>query len=199
MANLMIFSPAGEKLPDLLKLSAPPQRTQGAQGQKAFWNKNGSITVMEVFNSDSVKVKNTKKISLPETLEKEDSPPRPTVTRMRKLSDSIVESKIKPKILFAPSTHFGERRRRRERKEEKGSLIMRNYQCQGRKVVNLGDMELTQPLEPLPDLEWFVEVKANPGSSNLNHSATRSSCSEVRGLASRPSAQNLGLLPTAET
>ena len=65
----------GQRLPSLLNLSskapATPQVTsrpqEGQGGQKAFWNKNGSITVMEVRKSDLVTVKNTKKISLPET------------------------------------------------------------------------------------------------------------------------------------
>ena len=117
---------------------------------------------MEVFNSDNAKVKTTKKISLPETLETEEGQPT-RITRMRKLSDSIVQNKIKPKILFAPSTHFGERKRRKERREEKKSLMMRNFRYQGKKVVNLGDMELTQPLEPLPEHDWLVEVTEKPG------------------------------------
>ena len=97
-----------------------------------------------------------------ETLETEEGQPT-RITRMRKLSDSIVQSKIKPKILFAPSTHFGERKRRKERREEKKSLMMRNFRYQGKKVVNLGDMELTQPLEPLPEHDWLVEVTEKPG------------------------------------
>ena len=82
--------------------------------------------------------------------------------RVRKLSDSFVQHKIKPKILFAPSTHFGEKKKKKERREEKSSLMMRNFRQQGRKVVNLGDTEIPRPHSSedltIPDMERFVDI-----------------------------------------
>ena len=146
----------GTSLPSALKLNKSPPasslvqpRSQAGQAQKAFWNKNGSITVMEVCKPP---VKNTKKISWPD--------PQPEkLHRIRKLSDSFVQNKIKPKLLFPPATQLVERKRKKARVEEKPALTTRNFSWRGKKVVNLGDTE-APPVHSehsdlvVPDIEW---------------------------------------------
>ena len=157
-------APPGNTLPSALKLNKSPPasslvqpRSQAAQAQKAFWNKNGSITVMEVCQPQVNKIKNTKKISWPD--------PQPEkLNRIRKLSDSLVHnahhSKIKPKTLFPPSTHLAERRKKKvkaEERQERPALMTRNFTWRGKKVLNLGDTEALQAenSDPVvPDIEW---------------------------------------------
>ena len=147
----------GTSLPSALKLNKSPPASslvqprchQTSQAQKAFWNKNGSITVMEVCKPEVNRIKNTKKISWPD--------PQPEkLNRIRKLSDSFVHNKIKPKILFPPTTHLAERKRKKAKAEEKAPLMTRNFAWRGKKVVNLGDTE-APPLHSdlvAPDIEW---------------------------------------------
>ena len=103
-----------------------------------------------------------KKISLPE--------PQPEkITKIRKLSDSFVQNKMKPKILFAPSTHIAERKKKKDKREEKPAVMLRNFTSRGKKVVNLGDTETFESLssEPadceltVPRVEWFVQSQVS--------------------------------------
>ena len=77
--------------------------------------------------------RSTNKLSLPE-----HQPDRRA--KIRTLSDSLVKNK--KKILFAPSTNFSERKRRKDRREERPTVVMRNFSTRGKKVVNLGDTEV---------------------------------------------------------
>ena len=152
--------PPGPALPSALKLNkAPPASSlvqpisQAAQAQKAFWNKNGSITVMEVCKPPATKIRNTKKISWPD--------PQPE-KQNRIRSEAFVQNKIKPKMFFPPTAQLAERKRKKAKaEEEKPPLITRNFSWRGKKVVNLGDTE-TPPLQTdtdqsdllAPDIEW---------------------------------------------
>ena len=164
-------------LPSALKLNKSPPasslvqpRSQAAQGQKAFWNKNGSITVMEVFQPN--KIKNTKKISWPD--------PQPEkLHRTRKLSDSFGHNKTKPKI-FPPSTQLVERRKKKvksEDRQDRPALMTRNFTWRGKKVLNLGDTEAPSLQAGdsdliVPDIERSAEHWAvQPVASQLLYSS----------------------------
>ena len=146
--------PPGPVLPSALKLNkCPPPASslvqpvsQAALAQKAFWNKNGSITVMEVCQPPVNKIKNTKRISWPD--------PQPEKqNRIRKVSETFVQNKIRPKMFFPPTTQLAERKRKKVKaEEEKPPLITRNFSWRGKKVVNLGDTDQSD-LEA-PDIEW---------------------------------------------
>ena len=146
-------APPANSLPSALKLNKSPPasslvqpRSQTAQAQKAFWNKNGSITVMEVCQPQVTKIKSNKKISWPE--------PQPEkLNRIRKLSDAFSHNKVRP------STHLAERKKKKGKPEDRPALMTRNFTWRGKKVLNLGDTEAASlqagntDLE-VPDIEW---------------------------------------------
>ena len=107
---------------------------------------------MEVCKPPVDKIKNTKRISWPD--------PQPEKqNRIRKVSETFVQNKIKPKMFFPPTTQLAERKRKKAKAEEKPPLVTRNFTWRGKKVVNLGDTE-TAPLQTdqsdleAPDIEW---------------------------------------------
>ena len=152
-------APPGNTLPSALKLnkSTPASslvqpRSRASQAQKAFWNKNGSITVMEVCQPQATKIKATKKISWPD--------PQPEkLNRIRTLSETFSHNKIKSKIQFPPSSQLAERKKKKGKPEDRPALMTRNFTWRGKKVLNLGDTEAASLHAEnsdllVPDIEW---------------------------------------------
>ena len=152
---------------------------KSSRSQKAYWNKNGSITVVEVMEDQ---LQQDLPPYIPETLQIQQEKVNDSVQRNSREKFSIMPEGRKvlmreKKISFDASADFPyySREKRNDNFQddrcksysngqdntEEKFVTVRNFCLKGRKIINLGDSHLNFEDSILPDFQWFVRHKLN--------------------------------------